>query len=137
MAASLRRADEAWRTRLIDGIERRASTPRERLLAVVDWLREWFSSEGFRGCAFINAAADLPDDGHPAHVMPAEHKRAVRKIIWGLAREARLDRPARLADDFMLLIEGAIVGALVERSAAPATRAKRLASLAVQGQSPT
>lgn len=135
VAASLRRADEAWRAELAEEVERRASTPREQLLAVFDWLKERFQSDGFRGCAFINAAADIADDGHPAHAMPGQHKREVRKVILRLAREAGLASPAQLADDLMLLMDGAMVRALLERSAASATRAKRIASLLIDAQS--
>ncbi len=36
-----------------------ARTPRERLLAVYDFLDGWFRSDDFRGCAFVNAYGEL------------------------------------------------------------------------------
>src|SRR5690349_13630489 len=42
-------------------IERRAQTPRERLLAIFDVFGEWFRGEGFEGCAFIDVMLETPD----------------------------------------------------------------------------
>lgn len=131
VVACLRRGDEIWRGWLLEGIERLASQPRDKLLAIFDWLEEWFASEGFRGCAFLNAAAELNPD-HPAHRLPLEHKHAVHNLVAGLAKEAGVRRPKQLADEFMLLIDGAISHALLEASPKPARRAKRLATLALE-----
>ncbi len=133
VAAVLRRSDEVWRRNLAEAVEKRARTPRQQLLAIFDWLGEWFSTDGFRGCAFLNAAAELTPD-HPAHLLPLEHKRAVGRYVLELAREAEVRDPQELADELLLLIDGAISHALLERSAAPAARAKRLAQLALGAQ---
>jgi AcrR family transcriptional regulator len=131
VVACLRRGDEIWRGWLLEGIEQRASDPRGKLLAIFDWLQDWFASDGFRGCAFLNAAAELRPD-HPAHPLPLEHKDAVHDLIAGLAKEAAVRRPKQLADEFMLLIDGAISHALLEASSKPALRAKRLATLTLE-----
>jgi AcrR family transcriptional regulator len=130
VVACLRRGDEIWRGWLLEGIEQRAAQPGDKLIAIFDWLQEWFASEGFRGCAFLNAAAEL-SPSHPAHGLPLEHKQAVHKIVAGLAKEAGVPRPNQLADEYMLLIDGAIAHALLENSTKPASRAKRLATLAL------
>jgi AcrR family transcriptional regulator len=131
VVACLLEGDEVWRGWLLEGIERRASQPAEKLIAIFDWLGEWFASDGFRGCAFLNAAAEL-SPSHPAHGLPLQHKQAVRKIIAGLAKDAGVRSPNQLADEYMLLIDGAIAHALLENSTKPATRAKRLARLALK-----
>lgn len=135
VAAYLRRADEVWRRWLVEAMERRAANPREQLLAIFDWLKEWFARDDFRGCAFIKAAADLSDPAHPGHAVPLEHKQAVRRLILRLAKEAELRRPGELASEWMLLIDGAIAQALIEGDSSPASRAKRLAALALKARS--
>lgn len=135
VAAVLHRSDEVWRQRLVEGIDQRATEPHEKLLAIFDWLADWFASENFRGCAFLNAAAELTPN-HPAHQLPLEHKQAVGRFILGLARQAELADPQELADELLLLIDGAISHALLEHSALPAVRAKRLAALALANQTP-
>jgi AcrR family transcriptional regulator len=54
--AFLERRDERWRAWFADAVERLAPDPADRPLAAFDALGEWFGSEDFRGCAFINAA---------------------------------------------------------------------------------
>ena len=46
--AYLERRDERWRGRLAEFVARREE-PEERILAVFDWLEEWFGEAGFRG----------------------------------------------------------------------------------------
>ena len=62
------------------------------LIAIFDWLGEWFTSGDFAGCAFLNAAAELNPD-HPAHRLPLEHKQAVHRLVADLANEADVRRP--------------------------------------------
>ena len=43
------------------------NTPKERLLATFDVLRNWYASPNFRGCPFINAVLEIADASHPAN----------------------------------------------------------------------
>jgi AcrR family transcriptional regulator len=128
VVAFLSRRDERWRRWFEGAVERRAATPRERLLAVFDALEEWFASADFRGCAFINAAAEFPDAEHPARQVVLEHKRQVRAYLYRLATEAGLSDADALAHQLLILIEGAIVTAVIEGGAAAAQRARRAAA---------
>ncbi len=56
--AVLRRRDERFRRAFVRAVERRASAPRDRLLAIFDALGEWFCRNDFTGCTFINASAE-------------------------------------------------------------------------------
>jgi AcrR family transcriptional regulator len=47
-----------WTEGVAAGVARETE-PRERLLAVYDFLAEWFVQEDFRGCAFINSFGEL------------------------------------------------------------------------------
>ena len=79
VVAFLRRRDERWRAWLRDAVERLAGgRPAERPLCVFDALGEWFASEEFRGCAFINAATEIADPAHPARSAVEDHSSALR-----------------------------------------------------------
>ncbi len=92
----------------------RAADPRERLLAVFDWLAEFHAAEGLRGCAVLNAAAELPDPEDPARQAARRHKRWMREFLTGLAADAGLDEPERLGSQLLLLLDGASSRIVVE-----------------------
>ena len=74
------------------------------------WLRrvgEFKLTEAERGCAFINAAAELPDKNHPARIVIERHKSKHREKLIRLCEEAGLVEPELLADKMFLLCEGA------------------------------
>jgi AcrR family transcriptional regulator len=64
-----------------------------------------------RGCALANAAVELPEKDHPARAVIEECKRRKRDALVRLCDRAGLSEPAMLADEFLLLIEGARVTA--------------------------
>ena len=107
--AALRRRDEGFRHWFARQVETRTQDPVERLYVLFDVLGEWFDATDFRGCVFINAAAEYGDRANPIHAAVAEHKRLVEAYIAGLATAAGAQAPDRLARSLMLLVEGAIV----------------------------
>jgi AcrR family transcriptional regulator len=127
-AAVLRRRDERWRKWFAQTVEARASSPSAQLPAIFDVLAEWFGTDDFRGCAFINAAAEFRDAGHPVRTAVKEHKRAVLDYLRHLAREAGVDEPNVCASALFLLMEGAIVTAYIEGDTWPADNAKGTAT---------
>lgn len=124
VVAMLRGYDERWRQWLQEAVAARGGTP----LAVFDALAQQFASADFRGCASINTMVEVADTDSPAHRVAAEHKRSVTGYIEGLLAAAGHAEPAALAEQFMLLLDGAIVTALRERTAEPARRAKAIAA---------
>ncbi len=107
--AALRLRDERFRNWFMKAVEQRAEKPAERLLAVFDVLEEWFRTDEFCGCMFINASAEYASPDDPIHVTSAEHKRLVLKYLRELAPEADSADPDKLGDQIALLLEGAIV----------------------------
>jgi len=81
--------------------------PAGTLVAWLRFLGEFKVSD--RGCAFANAAVELPDPNHPARRVIEEHKRHYRERLVTLARAAGLVNPELLADEIFLLCEGARV----------------------------
>jgi AcrR family transcriptional regulator len=129
--AALRRRDELHRNWFMREVEKLASTPRERLVALFTALETWFQSNEFSGCCFINATAEYGDKDDPIHAAAAEHKRLVRAYVRELAENAQVKEPDVLTDHLMLLMEGAIVSAHMTGEATPAQQARAAAEVLI------
>ena len=127
VVAFLERRDARWRGRLADFVETRArdGAAPDRILAVFDWLGEWFAEPGFRGCAWINTSGELGGVSDAVAGLARAHKAAFRRYLAGLVAEAGL-RPD-LTDELLLLAEGAMVTAGIFNTAEPAAHARRAA----------
>jgi AcrR family transcriptional regulator len=124
----LERRDARWRGRLAGFVAARSAAgaePAERILAVFDWLGEWFAEPGFRGCAWINSYGEL--GGTSAHVarLARAHKTAFRTYLAALVADAAL--PSAVTDELLLLAEGAMVTAGIFNTTDPARHARRAA----------
>lgn len=112
VAQYLRRMDERYREHVRAVVERRGRiTPARRLLLFFDALEEWMATENPRGCAFVNAQAELPDATHPAREVIREHKQWMFDYLRELARNAGVRNPRKLATSLLTLLEGAAVTA--------------------------
>lgn len=110
LVAAIRQRD-AWEAQAFqESVAKLAGDePRARLLAMFDVMDDWFSSPDFRGCQFINAAAEFPNPHDPIHAAAAEHKRKNRDGLRDLAKAAGADDPETFADQYTALIEGTLV----------------------------
>jgi len=89
---------------------RRPAEPRAQLRALIRHIADRATTPGYRGCPFINYAAEFPDPSHPGHRVVAANKLEMRQRLAGLAKAMGASQPARLADALFLLIEGAYAG---------------------------
>ncbi|HEX4956050.1 MAG TPA: TetR/AcrR family transcriptional regulator [Thermoanaerobaculia bacterium] len=94
-------------------MERHVERTGNGLLAFFGALEEWFESPGFRGCAFQNAAVELADPSHPGRHFVRDHKRRFAEMLRGFVEEAVGGRAVALASAISLLVEGAIVTAMI------------------------
>jgi len=101
VVAWLRRRDEEWMSWLESAVERRNGTG---LLAVFDAMREWFEKPDFRGCAFINAHAELGWSNPAAAEIVTSHKHALTEYLARLARSEGAAEPEALARELLLLV---------------------------------
>ena len=97
--------DLAW----ADIQRKHAGEPKQQLLALLRLSAEFKVGPHQRGCAFANAAIELPVPNHPARRVIEEAKSRFRQLIAELCREAGLRDPELLADELFLLGEGARV----------------------------
>src|ERR1039457_3577722 len=87
-------------------LERRAQWERD---AIADAIGVQVCSPGFRGCPFINAAAEYADPEHPVRRVVDAHRRWFRQTIQDLLDEISVPDPARVADQMVMLRDGAMV----------------------------
>ncbi len=127
--AVLERRDQRWtRDWLQAEVERRASEPGERLLAIFDVFSEWFQTADFEGCTFINVLLEHPVADDPIHLAGVSYLAGIRGFIERLARDAGAADPEDFAHKWHILMKGSIVAA-GEGDREAARRAKELATL--------
>jgi AcrR family transcriptional regulator len=93
---------------------RHAARTADPLRAFFAALKEWFESPGFRGCAFQNAAVELADPDHAGTQFVRHHKRRFANLLRGVVEESVGTGAATLAPAIALLVEGAIVTAVIQ-----------------------
>jgi len=62
-----------------------------------------------RGCALANAAVELPEKDHPARCVIEQCKQGGREKLLALCRRANIKQPELLADQLVMLLEGAFM----------------------------
>ncbi|WBB50484.1 TetR/AcrR family transcriptional regulator [Verrucosispora sp. WMMA2044] len=106
VTAYLTERDQRWRTLVRDTVDACAD-PVEAVTAPFAALRTW-GRTNTRGCAFVNALAELPDPAHPAHRVAADQKHWLLDLFRELATAAGCAHPAPLATRLLVLHEGAL-----------------------------
>ena len=109
-----------------------------RLLGVFDFLRVWMSRCDYRGCAFLNIAAEIPGLDSEIRAEVVRHKDALREYIGRLLAEAEtagvvrevIDR-RHVVDMLYVLVEGAIVASQNYGQTWPVEAARQAAELLV------
>ncbi len=133
IAAYLERSNErfwAWFDPLVAGRE----DPREALEAVFDGVAELAVSPHCLGCTFVGAAAEFPEPDHPGHRVATAHKRALLARLHALARAAGARNPRALAEELLLLMDGAWSAARVFGPANHAGQAAQAARALIAAQ---
>ncbi|CAL9434477.1 hypothetical protein SUDANB145_02113 [Streptomyces sp. enrichment culture] len=111
--------DERWRAFLAERLEGAGGEGSEgsdagdggaaRVSAVFDASRDWAAEYGAKGCAMVNAHAEIGDPAHPAHPVIAAQKAWMLELFTRLAGELGPGEADRVGRVLMLLHEGALV----------------------------
>ena len=104
-----------WREWFIDAIESGGGSAQTKLARIFPALKDWFRQERFYGCPFINAVGEHDKDQKQLRAIAMRHKKVVLSYIEGLAGEMGAAEPTVLAHQLALLMDGAIVAAMVTR----------------------
>ncbi|GAA4407360.1 hypothetical protein GCM10023168_23320 [Fodinibacter luteus] len=128
--AYLAKVDGIWSGQLHAAAQAAGPAPADQLVGLFDALGSACRRDGYRGCAFINAAAEAVP-GTPVHDRTVEHKAAVLEWLTGLAADAGAHDPPALARSLTILLDGGLAsGALDADPDAPA-QARRSARVLV------
>lgn len=104
----------------------------DRVLAIFDWIAEVHRKSGLRGCAFLNAAVEFVDQSdEPALAVVRQHKEWWLGVFTALLAEAAVPDRDELAEELMVLLDGASARVLVTGGIEPVAVARRLAAMAI------
>jgi AcrR family transcriptional regulator len=123
---------QAWRDWFVAAIDDGA-TPRDKLDAIFPALKTWFAEDDYYGCVFINAVGEHDKSESRLRAITLKHKSFVLGHIGDLARAAGARHPEALAHQIGLLMDGAIVAAMVTRNPDVADAAADAASALLTG----
>src|SRR5215831_18641011 len=102
-----------WREWFIASLEDGGGDAQTKLSRIFPALKRWFAEERFYGCPFINAVGEHDKHQKQFRSIAMRHKKVVVAHIEKLAAEMGAARPQMLAHQLALLMDGAIVAAMV------------------------
>jgi AcrR family transcriptional regulator len=123
----LTRRHGRWARRVTTGIEGHTD-PRARILAVYDVLADLFAQPDYRGCAFMNATAEAAPDSVEAEAA-ITFRAWVHNLFLDLATDTSAAEPKQLAETLVLLYDGAVATAQMDKAPETARTARRTAEL--------
>ncbi|HKE47169.1 MAG TPA: TetR/AcrR family transcriptional regulator [Rhodanobacteraceae bacterium] len=119
--------DSAQNTlRNLDAVIAASRTESGRVGAVFDHFGKGCDRAGFRGCSFIHASFQDENPHGAVYAVVQAYKRALRERIFGALDEGRKGR-AELADQIVILLDGAVTEAYIKGVANPIRAGKRAA----------
>ena len=128
--AYLDQVDVIWSGQLRDAAEAAGDDPQDQLVGMFDALATACRRDGYRGCAFINAAAEAVP-GTAVHQRTVDHKDAVRSWVADLAGRAGAGDPDALARTLTLLLDGGLADGALGADPSVADTARESARLLV------
>ena len=115
----------AWRSWFLDALDGPGGTARERLARIGPALKDWFRRDDFFGCPFINAVGESDKTDDRMRTLAIAHKTVVINRLSALCAEAKMPEPEETAHTIGLIMDGAIVMALITRDPSAADVAAR------------
>lgn len=101
---------------------------KERILALFDLLEKWFEKEDFFGCVFINAVAEHEKDSAWVREVAGAYRDQIIERLRALVMESGAREPDIVTQKLGLIIEGAIITAMVTQN----SQAAHIARLAAE-----
>lgn len=127
----LQRRHEFWMNWFETGVRARLAR-RRNLDVLADTLGEWFGSDDFRGCSFINMVAETGGGaGEDPRLLEqaVAHKASLHDFIVAIAREVGLADPQAVAAQALICVEGMIVRSQTTHDKSVVAAGRRMLSL--------
>lgn len=103
-------------------------SPSQRILALFDLIEKWFEKEDFFGCIFVNAVAEHEKDSGWVRDMAGAYRDQIIDRLGALVMESGARNPDIVVQKLGLIIEGAIITAMVTQN----SKAAHIARLAAE-----
>lgn len=107
LVAYLNLADQAIRAQ-VETARTDGPDAAEAVRAIARSIADGIRSDGFRGCAFLNAAAEYPDPAHPVHQAVLAHRQWFLSTLTDLLARTGETAPEPAARHFVMLRDGAM-----------------------------
>ncbi|GED69776.1 TetR family transcriptional regulator [Brevibacillus reuszeri] len=88
----------------------------EQLYYLVECLGARVEQPGYRGCPFLNAAVEFPDKNHPSQERVITYHRETQRNLSLIAERAGAGEPETLSAQLMMLFNGALMTAYLDRT---------------------
>jgi len=133
--AYLRARHEATRERMERELGARYDTARDRLVGAFEVQGLSFTDPGFRGCAFVSAKAEARPGGAVEEAAD-EYRTWLHTLFFSLAQEAGARDAKALAQQLVLLYDGAGISAWMDHDPSAGQAARTVAAALVGAQIP-
>lgn len=84
---------DLWMHGFCESLDRRIGQGEEKVAALISVMTDWWQSPGFRGCAFLNATAEIGEALPDVAQQSRDHKIALCKQLaqrWGVSEHRKL-----------------------------------------------
>ena len=132
VAAWLTDRHSTWMEWFTGSVDQRRASGVEPLLAAFDAIAEWAGSSGYRGCAFVNSAAETAETDDTHRRIIAAHKEDLLTYLTSLAAADGYPHPERLGRMIGVLLDGAMVEAAIFSSREPIDAARHAAGVLLE-----
>ncbi len=122
----LRNRHAHWSARIDAGLAT-AATPQDKVLAIFDALADLFAQPDFRGCAFVNAAAEAPA-GSAEELASKDFRIWLHELFAAILAEGGYRDAGKLTVQMVLLYDGANISAQMDHNPAAAQAAREVAA---------
>ncbi|WP_431210359.1 TetR/AcrR family transcriptional regulator [Puia sp. P3] len=102
-----------------------ATNPKDKLLAIFDYLQERTTQPEFHGCHFLNLVYEMPEGEERARIEIKKQKDNVRTLFAQILKPIHQEQ---LADEIYILFEGALIGHKTHHDTWPIQSAKNTIS---------
>jgi hypothetical protein len=123
----LQARDQQWWKWIETALKQYKAEDSEKPLVIFDALEQRLQRPFRRGCAFVNAMAELADPHHAGYRVALLHKRQVEAFVSDTCKAVGYLGPEELARELVLLLEGALVTAQRDGIIQAAKTARKMA----------
>jgi AcrR family transcriptional regulator len=132
--AYLRARHAATSERMTRELETRYQTPKERLVGIFEVQGLSFTDPDFRGCAIVSANAQAPPGSVDQETN--DYRTWVHHLFYDLAQQAGAKDPKTLAQQLVVLYDGAGISAWMDHDPSAETAARTVAAALVDAAIP-